>query len=52
MNRLADSNPRKQPYVCPICKGTGTVPAGFYGPTYHTAPVTCRGCIGTGIVKC
>lgn len=37
-----------QPYKCPVCKGKGGMPSGFYG----TAPgaETCRTCSGAGIV--
>jgi RecJ-like exonuclease len=44
---------KTQPYVCPVCNGTGKVPAGFYtkGIASTTAsPVQCRSCNGTGIV--
>ena len=40
--------------VCPVCGGTGQVPAGFYDPPdYHTTytwPETCRSCNGLGYV--
>lgn len=41
-----------QPYRCPICGGTGDVPAGFYGPASltDTAAEPCRSCQATGIV--
>jgi len=41
------------PYRCPVCYGTGTVPADFYsqiGSTTSTARERCRSCWGTGIV--
>lgn len=41
-------------HVCPVCKGRGTVPAGFYKPGVPTKidaeRVTCRGCGGTGVI--
>ena len=47
----------QQPFICPICKGNGLVPNGFYlqitGSTYATSscsPEKCRTCGGTGIV--
>jgi len=46
----------KKPYVCPVCKGNGLVPCGFYNQTSgywgttSTAPEVCRSCSGTGIV--
>lgn len=46
-----------QPYKCPICNGTGTVPNGFYNQNLDgwytsttTRDETCRSCNGTGIV--
>lgn len=39
------------PHCCPVCKGRGSVPAGFYTPWGHsTAEDTCRSCGGQGIV--
>ena len=39
------------PHRCPICNGTGTVPADFYGePGTSLERVCCRGCYGSGIV--
>ncbi len=41
---------------CPVCGGTGKVPAGFYdcGTHIHSTvgitPETCRTCKGTGMV--
>jgi hypothetical protein len=47
----------KQPYRCPVCKGTGVagVPPGIPGdqPTFvssSSGPWECRACCGTGIV--
>ena len=42
------------PHVCPVCRGTRTVPAGFYslfgsGGT-NAAPEPCLSCDGSGIV--
>ena len=41
--------------LCPVCKGVGTVPQGFYeGALYpdgtNTARETCRTCGGTGVI--
>ena len=52
------------PHTCPVCKGRGTVPEGFYkeqhpmgfvlepSMTYTTLPKrdNCKSCQGTGIV--
>lgn len=43
------------PYKCPICKGHGIVPGGFYLSTTqysytNCSSETCRACNGTGIV--
>ena len=41
-----------QPYKCPICEGTGKVPAGFYSMgvvVSDSKSETCRSCQGTGI---
>ena len=44
------------PYVCPVCRGTGRVMKGFYAcvqsDTFLSAGGTekCRSCNGTGIV--
>ena len=47
----------KTPHRCPLCNGTGFVPAGFYSaigvnsfPTTNTAPEQCRSCSGLGIL--
>jgi len=40
-------------HVCPICKGRGAVPAGFYdGDTWRatTVPERCRSCRGRGYI--
>jgi DnaJ-class molecular chaperone len=45
--------PPKKPHRCPICGGTGTVPADFYsqlGSATSTARAKCRACNGRGIV--
>jgi len=44
-----------KPFVCPICRGRGIVPASFYSTSdynlyFYAAEVTCRTCGGTGIV--
>jgi len=44
------------PFVCPVCRGNGLVPNGFYdqvGGQWSTTSITpeiCRSCDGTGIV--
>jgi len=44
------------PYCCPVCRGNGLVPNGFYRQTSgdwatdSIVPETCRSCKGTGIV--
>ena len=40
------------PYKCPVCNGTGQVPAGFYDTETSINPQAekCRSCEGTGIV--
>jgi len=46
----------KIPFVCPVCRGNGLVPNGFYdqvGGQWSTTSITpeiCRSCDGTGIV--
>jgi len=43
----------KHAEVCPVCKGTGQVPMGFYGGYGASTTVrteTCRSCNGTGYV--
>jgi len=37
-------------HLCPVCRGRGTVPAGFYGPPMGTsaAELQCRACGGRG----
>jgi len=42
--------------VCPVCKGMGTVPQGFYegyipDSSTNTARETCRTCGGRGILE-
>ena len=48
------SVPGRVPYCCPVCGGKGTRPADFYtGGTMTTGgllPVSCKSCLGTGIV--
>ena len=45
-----------KPHICPVCKGNGLVPNGFYAQTggvwssTSTEPEKCRTCDGTGIV--
>lgn len=52
-NRCCDN---KQPYVCPICKGTGKVPSGYYCRLLSDTFVSsggeeeCRSCKGTGVL--
>ena len=44
---------RGQPYVCPVCRGTGLVKNGFYalGGTASTLGCEpCRSCNGTGVI--
>lgn len=43
------------PYTCPVCNGTGTMPAAFYNRdavvTTHAWPdQECRSCNGTGVI--
>ncbi len=46
----------KIPHRCPVCRGNGLVPNGFYVQTLgcwtinSITPETCRSCNGTGIV--
>lgn len=48
--------PTITPYVCPVCKGNGLVPNGFYNQvsgnwsTFNATPEQCRSCKGSGIV--
>lgn len=48
--------PEKKPYKCPVCKGKGIVPDGFYrsfGDTIisiNGTPEQCKSCKGTGVV--
>lgn len=36
---------------CPVCEGSGLVPAGFYHNFYgSTGPVVCRRCQGLGTI--
>lgn len=43
--------------VCPVCKGKGLVPNGFYAvsaisyTTSSTGPETCRSCGGRGFIQ-
>lgn len=47
-----------EPHVCPVCRGKGFVPNGFYSTTnpygYYqstsTWPEICRACQGTGVL--
>ena len=42
---------KRQPYVCPVCGGAGTVPVNFYTPIEPgTGPAKCRACNGFGII--
>ncbi len=44
------------PFCCPVCRGSGLVPNGFYRQisgrwdSTSTEPEKCRSCDGTGIV--
>lgn len=44
------------PHTCPVCKGNGMVPNGFYNQTtgaWATSSITpdqCRSCLGSGII--
>ena len=38
------------PYTCPVCRGRGTVPNGFYSQRPGTADEACRTCEGTGVL--
>jgi Ribonuclease G/E len=46
------------PYLCPVCRGCGNVPGGFYNCTYGhitewvsaSAMEQCRSCKGKGII--
>ena len=40
----------KKPHTCPVCGGTGQVPAGFYVPEATTVPDVCRSCNGSGVL--
>lgn len=40
--------PAKQPFRCPVCMGSGTVPLG--GDSYSTQEYPCHACGGKGIV--
>lgn len=45
--------PRKVPFKCPVCYGSGTKLGSFYASVSDTAVsdhVSCRSCAGTGIV--
>lgn len=41
-----------QPFRCPVCGGTGLVPAGFYLQTMTSSatPEVCKTCKGSGAV--
>lgn len=44
---------KQTPHKCPICEGTGLVPAGFYEyllNTISTTPEQCKPCSGTGVI--
>ena len=46
---------QKRPLRCPVCEGRGTVPKNFYScvhniKTYDTTEMTCRACLGTGVI--
>lgn len=42
---------QETPFVCPVCRGTRSVLAGFYGPpAMTTTQEPCRSCDGSGIV--
>jgi hypothetical protein len=48
----------ERPFLCPVCRGSGLVPPGFYdlastaGYSTTTVPMreTCRACDGQGVV--
>ena len=42
----------KMPHKCPVCKGRGQMPAGFYevGGIDGAKRVACRSCAGNGLV--
>lgn len=46
----------RRPYVCPVCRGNGLVPNGWYARTngnWSAADTTserCRSCLGTGLI--
>ena len=49
----------KEIQVCPLCKGKGTLPTGFYGNPgcsqgdvmQNKFPATCRVCFGKGVIE-
>lgn len=49
----------KEMQVCPLCKGKGTLPTGFYGNPgcsqgdvmQNKFPATCRVCFGKGVIE-
>lgn len=49
--RLArEREPRRRPYVCPVCGGSGQVPERTYVGVSETETVACRTCRKTGII--
>jgi hypothetical protein len=54
--RMSSNKNGKQPHVCPICRGIGKVPRGYYCRSLSDTFVStggeeeCRSCKGTGIV--
>jgi len=54
LNSSGCDHPRiKQPYTCPVCRGTRLVEDDFYNSGMSTTEVvrsTCRSCNGTGVV--
>ena len=55
--RHNDNDAQPAPFTCPVCRGIGQVPNGFYrviGDTSWSSssqqPEDCRACGGTGVV--
>jgi len=52
--RLLRTGQKILPHKCPVCRGRGTVPIGFYfyeGVKPTTKEVKCRSCNGNGIIR-